>query len=137
MYATLGSPLTSILALAQSHQAWIHARPHTERKREREANRHKERGTKTDIETVTQTHTHTYGCCVVRGAKDELWRSVVARADVRYVGLPLDQHLGAPEIAQLEHPRVVVHKQVLGFDVPVAYPFPVDVCEGPVELVRV
>lgn len=39
---------------------------------------------------------------VVGGTKDQLWSTVVSRANVRYVWLVFDQDFGATEIAKLE-----------------------------------
>ena len=105
MYATLGSPLTSILALPKLKTACTHTRARTQREGEREAKR------QTYIETVTHAHKLTHGCCVVCGAKDELWQPVVATADVRHVGLPLDQHLGACKVAPSMHTRAPAHRE--------------------------
>mmetsp|Transcript_8210 Transcript_8210/g.26446 ORF Transcript_8210/g.26446 Transcript_8210/m.26446 type:complete len:496 (+) Transcript_8210:183-1670(+) len=74
---------------------------------------------------------------VVGGAKDELRRAVVARADVRHVWLPLDQDLCAPKVAQLEHVARRVDEQVLRLDVAVADAEGVDVGERAAKLVHV
>ena len=66
---------------------------------------------------------------VVRRAKDELGRSVVARADVRDVGLAGDEDLGGAEVAEFEDPRGWVEEQVLRLDVSVADADGVDVGE--------
>mmetsp|Transcript_6086 Transcript_6086/g.17155 ORF Transcript_6086/g.17155 Transcript_6086/m.17155 type:complete len:342 (+) Transcript_6086:192-1217(+) len=76
-------------------------------------------------------------CRVVRGSKNQLWRSVVARADVRDVGLPLHKPLGRAEVAQLQRVRVAVHEEVLRLDVAVADPHSVDVRTGAAHLVGV
>ena len=40
---------------------------------------------------------------VVSRSKDQLGRTIVARADVGYVGLVLDEDLSAAEVAQLQY----------------------------------
>lgn len=45
----------------------------------------------------------TYIRSVVSCPKDELRGSIVTRADVRDVGLALDEVLGAAKVAQLQH----------------------------------
>ena len=74
---------------------------------------------------------------VVGRAKDKLRRSVVPRADVRDVGLSLDQDLCAVKVAQLEDAGRRVEEEVLRLDVAVADPDRVDVGEGTEELVHV
>ena len=44
---------------------------------------------------------HVHGRRVLRRPKHELRRAVVARADVRHVRLPFDEHLGAPKVDDL------------------------------------
>lgn len=74
---------------------------------------------------------------VVGGAEDELWSAVVARADVRDVGLVAHQVLGRAEITQLQNSSFGVDEQVLGLDVAMADADAVDVGEGAKELVHV
>lgn len=38
-----------------------------------------------------QMHTHTYTGGIIGGSKDQLWRPVVPRADVRHVGFSTNQ----------------------------------------------
>eukprot|EP00933_Yihiella_yeosuensis_P009250 TRINITY_DN115092_c0_g1_i1.p3 TRINITY_DN115092_c0_g1~~TRINITY_DN115092_c0_g1_i1.p3 ORF type:complete len:108 (+),score=9.41 TRINITY_DN115092_c0_g1_i1:402-725(+) len=57
---------------------------------------------------------------VLGGVAHELGRAVVARADVRHVGLALDETLGAAEVAQLDDVGAGVEEEVLGLDVSVA-----------------
>jgi len=76
-------------------------------------------------------------CRVVGRAKDEFGSTIVARADVRDVGLILDQDLGTAKVAELEDAGSGVEEQVLGLDVSVADTLGVDVCEGAEELVDV
>ena len=64
---------------------------------------------------------------VVGGTKDELRSAVVARADVRHVGLVLDKDLGTPEIAELQDTGIWIQQEVLWLDVTVADPLGVDV----------
>lgn len=74
---------------------------------------------------------------VVGRAKDQLGGAVVARADVRDVGLVLDEDLGAAEIAELQDAGTRVQQQILGLDVAVADALGVYVGEGAEELVDV
>ena len=76
-------------------------------------------------------------CRVVGCAEDELGGSVVARTDVRDVGLVLDEYLGTSEIAKLEDTAVGVEKQVLRLDVSVADTLAVNVGERAEQLVNV
>eukprot|EP00955_Chlamydomonas_euryale_P098280 365130-Chlamydomonas_euryale.AAC.31 len=55
--------------------------------------------------------------CVVRRAEYQLWRAVVARTDVRDVGLALDKLLRTPEVTQLQAVCGGVHQQILRLDV--------------------
>lgn len=57
---------------------------------------------------------------VVGGSEDELGSSVVARTNVRDVGLALYQVLGAAKVAQFEDARFRVEQQILRLYVPVA-----------------
>ena len=66
---------------------------------------------------------------VLGRAEHELGRAVVPRADVRHVGLPLHQHLRAPEVAQPALERRRVAEQVVRLDVAVADAPRVDVLE--------
>ena len=74
---------------------------------------------------------------VVCRSKDQFRCTVVPGADVRHVGLILDQDLCAAEITQLQNARSGVKQQVLGFDVPVADSLRVDVGERAEQLVDV
>lgn len=76
-------------------------------------------------------------CRVVGCAEDELRGSVVARTDVRDVGLIFDEYLGTSEIAELEDTTVGVEKQVLRLDISVADALAVDVGERAEQLVNV
>jgi len=76
-------------------------------------------------------------CRVVGCAEDELRGSVVARTDVRDIGLVLDENLGTSEIAELEDTTVGVEKQVLRLDVSVADALAVDVGKRAEQLVDV
>ena len=58
---------------------------------------------------------------VVGAAKDELGGTVVPRADVRHIGLALDEGLGTAKVAQLELLCVGIDQQILRLDVAVAY----------------
>jgi hypothetical protein len=74
---------------------------------------------------------------VVCGSENQLRSPVVTRANVRDIGLILDQNLGASEIAQLQHTSRRIKEQILGLDIPVADSLGVDVCERPEKLVDV
>lgn len=54
--------------------------------------------------------------------ENELWCSVVTRADVADVRLAGREHFGRPEVADLHDGRLRIEKKVLRFDVPVADP---------------
>lgn len=75
--------------------------------------------------------------CVVGRAKDQLGRSVVARADVRNVGLVFDQDLRRSEIAQFENAGVGVQQEILRLDVTVTDPLRMDVGKRSEQLVDV
>mmetsp|Transcript_30501 Transcript_30501/g.79201 ORF Transcript_30501/g.79201 Transcript_30501/m.79201 type:complete len:203 (-) Transcript_30501:740-1348(-) len=72
---------------------------------------------------------HVNAARVVRRSENELRRAVVARANVRDVGLALDQDLRRAEIAKLEHVRLRMYEQVLRLDVAMADAKRVDVRE--------
>jgi len=74
---------------------------------------------------------------VVGRAEDELWCSVVSRADVRHIWLVLYEDLGAAEIAKLQNTGRRVQQEILGLDIPVADTLRVDVGEGAEELVDI
>ena len=74
---------------------------------------------------------------VIGSTKDELWSAVVSGADVRDVGLVLDQDLCAAKVTKLQDARLRVQEQVLRFDVSVTDALGVDVGEGAEELVDV
>lgn len=80
---------------------------------------------------------YTYLGGIVRGTEDELRSAVVARADVRDVGLGAHQVFCGPEVAQLQNARLRIEQQVLRLDVPVAYTQRMDVREAPEQLVHV
>ena len=54
---------------------------------------------------------------VVGSTKDELRGPVVARADIRDVGLICDQNFGATEVTELEYAGIRIKQQVLRFDI--------------------
>jgi hypothetical protein len=76
-------------------------------------------------------------CRVVGRAKDELRCSVVARANVRNVGLVLDEYLCTAEIAQLQNTAVGIEEQVLRLNVSVTDALTVNVGERTEQLVDV
>ena len=57
---------------------------------------------------------------VIRRAKDELGRTIVARADIRNIGLIGNEDLGASKITELQHTGIRVEQQILRFDVTMA-----------------
>lgn len=57
---------------------------------------------------------------VVNSTEDELGSAVVAAADVRDIGLALDEVLGRAEVAELEDPGLRVQQQILRLYVSVA-----------------
>ena len=66
---------------------------------------------------------------VVRRTKAELWRTIVAGADVADVGLASNKDLGRTKVAELEDASRGVQKEILGLDVAVADADGVDVHE--------
>ena len=66
---------------------------------------------------------------VVRRTKDELWRTIVAGADVADVGLASDENLGRAKVAKLEDAGGRVQEEVLRLDIAVADADGVDVHE--------
>lgn len=74
---------------------------------------------------------------VVRVSKDQFWRPVVPRTDVRYVWLALHELLGTAEVAELKHVRLSVAKNILRLDVSVANTLGVNVGDRPHKLVRI
>jgi hypothetical protein len=67
---------------------------------------------------------------VVRRAKDQFRRTVVARANVADVGFARNENLGRTKVAQLQDTRGGVEEQVLGLDVTVTDAYRVDVGKG-------
>lgn len=74
---------------------------------------------------------------IVGSAEDELRCPVVTRADVRDIGLVLDENLGAAKIAQLQNATVGIEKQILRLNVAVTDALGVDVGQGSEELIDV
>mmetsp|Transcript_27146 Transcript_27146/g.68916 ORF Transcript_27146/g.68916 Transcript_27146/m.68916 type:complete len:393 (+) Transcript_27146:146-1324(+) len=74
---------------------------------------------------------------VVRGAEDQLWRAVIARADVGDVGLALHQPLRRAEVAELQDVGAAVDQKVLRLDIAVADADSVNVPTRSAHLVRV
>lgn len=74
---------------------------------------------------------------VIGGAENELWRSVITRADVRDVGLILHQDLSTAKVAKLQNATTGVQEEVLRLDVTMTDSLGVDVREGPEKLVNV
>ena len=74
---------------------------------------------------------------VIGGTENEFGRTVVPRANIRHVGLVLDQDLCAAEIAQLQDAGGGVEEQILRLDVPMADALRVDVGKRAEQLVRV
>ena len=57
---------------------------------------------------------------ILRRAKDELWSTIVSRANVAHGRLARKQRLRAAEIAQFEDVSARVDKQILRLNVPMA-----------------
>jgi len=74
---------------------------------------------------------------VVRAPENKLRRAVVPAANIRHVGLSLNEGLGAAEVAQLELVVAGIEEEVLGLDVAVADAHGVDVAQGAAQLVHV
>ena len=74
---------------------------------------------------------------VVRRTKDELWRTVVAGADVADVGLACDENLGRAKVTELEDAGGRVEEEVLRLDVAMADADGVNVHERTEELVHI
>ncbi len=93
------------------------------------------------ISKLSQTKWRTFSLTnlggVVGGAKDELRGAVVSGANIRDVGLILDEDLGAAKIAELEDTAGRVEKEVLGLNVTMANALRMDVGEGTEKLVNV
>ena len=87
------------------------------------------------LQSQRRTHTDLGG--IIRGTKNELWCTVISRADVGDVRLVLNQNLCAAEIAELEYAGCRVQEQVLWLDVAMADALGVDVGERAEELVDV
>lgn len=64
---------------------------------------------------------------IVDGAKNQLGGAIIARANVRHIGLAEQQLLGAAKIAQLQNGRLGIEQQILGLDVAMANAALVDV----------
>lgn len=75
--------------------------------------------------------------CVVGCAKNQFWRAVVSGANIRDIGLVLDEDLGTAKIAQFKNPTVGVEQEVLGLNVTVANALRVDVGQRSEELVSI
>lgn len=74
---------------------------------------------------------------VIRGSKNQLWSSVVARANVGYVGLVLHQDLRGTEVTQFEHTCAGIEEQILRLDIPMTDPLRMNVGERPEQLIDV
>lgn len=80
---------------------------------------------------------HTNLCCVVGGTKDQLRGPVVTGANVRDVGLVLNQDLSGPEIAEFQDARFRVKQKILRFNVTVTDALRMNVCKRTEELINV
>lgn len=74
---------------------------------------------------------------VVRRAKDELWGSVISRANIADVRLARHQNLCRSEITEFQNACSWIEKEILWLDVSVAYADRMDVSEGAQQLVHV
>lgn len=75
--------------------------------------------------------------CVVGGAENELRGPVVTRANVRNIGLVLNQDLGTAKITQFQDAAAGIEQQVLRLNVAMADTLRVNVGQGSEELVGV
>lgn len=74
---------------------------------------------------------------VIGCTKDELRGAIVARADVRHIGLVRDQDFGTPEITKLKNPSIWIEQEILRLDIAMADSLGVDVRKGTEQLVDV
>lgn len=74
---------------------------------------------------------------VVLATEDQLWSSVISRADVRNVWFSLDKFLGRPEISKFQNMSCWVNKQILRLDISVANTQRMDISQGPEHLVGI
>lgn len=74
---------------------------------------------------------------VVGGTEDKFRRAIVARADVRDIGLVLDQDLSTAKVAELQYASSGIKQEILRLDVAVADALRVNVRQGAEELVGV
>ena len=73
---------------------------------------------------------------IVRRTKNEFWRPVVPRTDVRDRGIIVIHALGGTEIAQLELVAVLIDENVLWLDISMDYALAVQVAETSQQLPR-
>ena len=59
-------------------------------------------------------------CRVISSPKNQLWRTVVSRANVGYIRLVLNQDLCTAKIAELQHTSVWIEEEILRFNVSMA-----------------
>ena len=74
---------------------------------------------------------------IICGSENQLWSTIIARADVRYVRLVLDQDLGTAKVTKLQHPGIGVKQEILGFDVPVTDSLRMNVCQRAEQLIDI
>lgn len=74
---------------------------------------------------------------VVGSTEDEFRSAVIARADVRDVGLICDQDFGATKITELEYASIRIKQKILRFDISMTDALRVDIRKGAEELVDV
>ena len=74
---------------------------------------------------------------VIRVSKNQLWCSVIPRANIRYIWLTLHELLSTSEITELKDVRLGIAKDVLGLDISMANTFGVNVGNGPHELIGI
>lgn len=75
--------------------------------------------------------------CVVGCAKNQFWGAVVSRANIRDIGLVLDEDFSTAKVAQLENPAVGVEQEILRLNVTVANALRVNVGQRSEELVGI
>lgn len=74
---------------------------------------------------------------VIGGTKDELRSAIVARADIRDIGLVRNQNLGATKVAELEDAGIWIEQKVLRLDITMTDTLGVDVRKRAEKLVDV
>lgn len=74
---------------------------------------------------------------IVGGTKDEFWRTIVSGANVRNIGLVLNENLGTAKVAELENAAVWVEQQVLWLNVTMTNALRVDIGKCTEQLINI